>query len=228
MFTIVSSRKHPSGDYRTLDARREGAFRGVTQWPSQVLAGTQGQDLRDILLTLPTHFLLCMTGVLGTVVRMMKYPISIILAIIACTYALAIMSDPVRFALAPMCSIPVVSLVCLAIAPAEPSRSSNPERSPLWANFQKLMKVESEALEFFIDETAELFALAFKIEEAGMEISDLVTRVRVSNMGRREALAESLSEFEKDAPTMGHGLTRFGYSVGSSIDQYVDLRSAWS
>ena len=160
------------------------------------------------------------------VVRMMKYPISITLAIIACAYALAIMSDPIRSALAPMCSIPVVSLVCLA--PAGSSRPSNSECSPLWADFRKLVKVESEALEFFIDETVEVFALALEIEKAGMTASDLVTRVRVSNMDEREILIESLSEFEKGARKVSHGLTRFIFRVGSSVDRYVDRRSALS
>jgi hypothetical protein len=167
-----------------------------------------------------------MTGVLDMVVRMMKYPISITLAIIACAYTLAIMSDPIRSALAPMCSIPVVSLVCLA--PAGPSCPSNPECSPLWTDFRKLVKVESEALEFFIDETVEVFALALEIEKAGMTATDLATRVRASNMDKREVLVESLSEFEKGARKVSHGLTRFISRVGNSVDRYVNRRSALS
>ena len=154
---------------------------------------------------------------------MLKYPISIALTIVACAYALAIMSDAVR---SPMCSIPVVSLLCPAIAPAEPFRPSNSERAPLWADFPNLLKVESKSLESLLDTTIEGPGLALEIKKAGMATSDLATRVRVSNVDSREILADSLSEFVKDARKVSRGLTRFSSRVGGAIDKYVDLRSA--
>ena len=154
---------------------------------------------------------------------MLKDPISITLIIVACAYALAIMSDAVR---SPMCSIPVVSLLCPAITPADPSRPSNPERTPLWADFPTLLKVESEALETLLDETAGGPGLALEIKMAGMATSDLATRVRVSNMNTRGILADALSELVKDARKVSHGLTRFNAKVGGAIDKYVDLHSA--
>jgi len=203
------------------------ARRGArVEQPSQGPTDPPGPDLGKILATSLKPILCYIAEVLNTVLRMMKYPISITLAILACAYALAIMSNAVRSALAPMCSIPVVSLLCPAMARPEPSRPSNPERTPLWADFPNLLKVESKTLETLLDETVEGPGLALEIKKAEMATSDLATRVRVSNLDSREILAESLSEFVKDARKVSRGLTRFSSRVGGAVDKYVDLRSA--
>jgi len=203
------------------------ARRGVrVEQPSPGPTDTPGLELGKILATSLRPILCYIAEVLNTVLRMMKYPISITLAIMACAYALAIMSDAVRSALAPLCSIPVVSLLCPVIAPAERPRPSNPERTPVWADFPNFLKVESKSLEFLLDETVEGPGLALEIKKAEMATSDLATRVRVSNIDSREILADSLSEFVKDARKVSRGLTRFSSKVGGAVDKYVDLRSA--
>ena len=203
------------------------ARRGArVEQPSQGPADSPGPDLGKLLAASLKPILCYVAEVLNTVLRMMKYPISITLAIMACAYALAVMSDAVKSALAPMCSVPVVSLLCPAIARPKPSRPSNPERTPLWADFPNLLKVESKTLETLLDETVEGPGLALEIKKAEMATSDLATRVRVSNLDSREILADSLSEFVKDARKVSRGLTRFSSRVGGAVDKYVDLRSA--
>jgi len=156
--------------------------------------------------------------VLGTVLRMMKFPISIVLAIIACAYGLGIMSDAIRSALAPMCSVPVVSLLCPASGPPHPSKS---DRTPQWADFPALLNVEHKSLESLLDEAVEGPGLALEIKKAEMATSDLVTLVRISKLNSREILANSLSEFVKDARKVGRGLTRFSSRVGGAMDNII-------
>jgi hypothetical protein len=193
--------------------------------PSQELVGSSGPDFRHILTTSITPAVCYIVEVLGTVLRIMKYPISITLAVLACAYALAIMSDAVRSALAPLCSIPVVSLLCPATVAGRPSPPPNPERTPVWADFPGLVNVGSKSLEALLDETVEGPGLALEIKKAEMATSDLATRVRVSKLKSRDVLASSLNDFVKDARKASRGLTRFSSKVGGAVDTYVHSRS---
>jgi len=125
-----------------------------------------------------------------------------------------------------MCSVPVISLLCPAIAHGGPSRPPNPERIPLWADFPSLLKVESKTLETLLDGTVEIPGLALEMKKAEMATSDLATLVRVSKFNSREFLADALGEFVKDARKVSRGLMSFSSSVGSTVDKCVYLLSA--
>ena len=189
----------------------------------QASPGTPRQELSKILATSFKHILSYIAEVLFTVLRMMKYPIAMTLALMACAYAVAIMSDAVMSALAPMCSFPVISLLCHAEAPVRPFHPPNTQHTPLWADFPKLVKVEDKAFKSLIDETMEGAGLALEIKKAEMATSDLVTLVRVSDMDSREIFIDVLSAFEKDARKASRRLTRFGSKVGGAVDKYVHL-----
>ena len=193
---------------------------------SQALEGTPRQELREILSTSLKPVLLYIAEVLCTVLRIVKYPISNILAIVVCAYALAIMLRPVKSALAPMCSIPLISLLCPAGAPVGSARAPNPQHTPVWADFPNLMKVENKTFESLIDETLEGAGLALEIKKAEMATSDLVTLVGGSDMDSRKILTDALSAFEKDARKVSRGLTRFSSKVGGAVDKYVHLLPA--
>lgn len=85
--------------------------------------------------------------------------------------------------------------------------------------------MESKTLESLLDEMVEGPGLALEIKKAEMATSDLATLVRVSDLKSREFLADSLSEFVKDARKVGRGLTRFSSKVGGTVDRYVHLLS---
>ena len=185
--------------------------------PSQPLAGTLRQDLSKNLATSLKPIFRYIAEVLSTALRTLKYPISNILAIVICAYALAIMLRHVGSALAPMCSVPVISLLCPA---------PNSQHTPVWADFPSLMKVEDKTFEPLIDETLEGAGLALEIKKAEMATGDLVTQVQVSDMDSRKILADALSAFEKDAGKVSRGLTRFSSKVGGAVDKYVRLLPA--
>jgi hypothetical protein len=155
-----------------------------------------------------------------------KYPIFITLAILVCACALAVMPDAVGSALASMCAVPAISLLCPAIAHGGPSRPPNPERIPLWADFPSLLKVESKTLETLLDETIEVPGLALEMKKAEMATSDLAMLVHISKLNSREFLADALREFVKDARKVSRGLMSFSSSVGSAVDKCVYLLSA--
>jgi hypothetical protein len=165
--------------------------------------------------------------VLGAVMRMMKFPFSIALVVMVCAYALSIMSDAVTSALAPICSTPGLSLLCVTSKSSKLPRPPNSDRTPRWADFPSLLNVESNTFESLLDESVKGPGLALEIKKAEMATSDLATLVRVSNLNSREILANSLSEFVKDARKVGRGLTRFSSKVGGTVDRYVYLLSAY-
>jgi hypothetical protein len=59
------------------------------------------------------------------------------------------------------------------------------------------------------------------MKNVGVATRDLATRVRMSDLDSREVLAESLSEFAKDARKVSSHLTRFNARVGGAVDEYV-------
>ena len=198
----------------------------VLELPFQELTGTPGQRLGEMLAILLTDIICYTSKVMSPVWRTGKYPISITLTIVACAFALAIMSDDVRSALAPMCSMPAVSLLCPAIAHGGPSHPPNPERIPLWADFPSLLNVESKTLETLLDGTVEVPGLALEMKKAEMATSDLAVLVGVSKLSSRDFLADALREFVQDARKVSRGLMSFSSSVGSAVDKCVYLLSA--
>ncbi|KAI9509813.1 hypothetical protein F5148DRAFT_977694 [Russula earlei] len=181
--------------------------------------GTTSPKVVNMLRTSLIHVMYYIAEVSGTVVRMTKFPISITLAALVCAYGLAIMSGAIGSALRPMCSIPVVSLLCPASS--GPPSPPTPGRTPQWADFPSLLNVERKSFESLLDEAVVGPGLAIEIKKAEMATSDLVTVVRVSKLNSREILADSLSEFVKDARKVGRGLTRFSSKVGGAIDNII-------
>jgi hypothetical protein len=226
------SRKHVYGNFRavrtevspplpqeTMENRGPGFGENVNHTLHHIL------DLSSpILQLIKTPFFDALhygLDVFRTVVRMMKTPICLFLFVLACTYGLAFASGAIRSALAPLCSVPFVSLLC----PASPARGapsrSNPGRTPRWADFPSLLNVETKSLEALLDEAVQGPGLALEIKKAEMATSDLTTLVRISNLNSRDVLADSLGEFVKDARKVGRGLTRFSSRVGGAVDKWV-------
>ncbi|KAH9167834.1 hypothetical protein EDB89DRAFT_2100229 [Lactarius sanguifluus] len=160
------------------------------------------------------------SDILGTVLRRLRTPISFVLVIFACTYAISIASGATGTALAPICSIPIVSLVCPTFQPYPTSPSNHVPRR---ADVPRPLDVESKILESLLDETVEGSGLALEIKKAEIATSDLVTLVRVSDLNGRDVLVDSLSDFVKDARRVGRGLTRFSSRVGSAVDNIIAM-----
>ena len=204
--TTTSPRRYTHGDSRTPPrAQRDRNFTARPPRPRPAVPGP------GLLGALPLHVLRYVSDVLGTV------PISLVL-LFACVYVISLASGAIRTALSPICSIPIISLVCPPVHNVSPS-----SRVPRWADFPRLLEVESKTLESLLHNIVEGPGLALEIKKAELATSDLVTLVRVSKLNSRDALADSLGEFVKDARKVGRGLTRFSSRVGGAVDKYVIL-----
>ncbi|KAH9025501.1 hypothetical protein EDB85DRAFT_215428 [Lactarius pseudohatsudake] len=213
---VVSTPRHyVRGDSRT-PARPQARARSFTAGPPPQPAAIPGPGLG----TLALDTLRYVSDILGTVLRTLKTPISFLLVIFACTYAISIASGATSTALAPICRIPIVSLVCPTFQPY-PTPPSN--HVPRRADVPRLLDVESKILESLLDETVEGSGLALEIEKAEIATSDLVTLVRVSNLNIRDVLVDSLSDFVKDARRVGRGLTRLSSRVSSAVDNIISV-----
>jgi len=197
----------------------------IAESPSwKPVGGIPGPKVSNVLASSLISVVCYIAEVLGIFVRLMILPLSIALVVFVCGYALSTMSDPIKSALGPFCSTPVISLVCRTSL-FRPVHLPNSDRTPRRADFPSLLNVESKTLESLLDEMVEGPGLALEIKKAEMATSDLATLVRVSDLKSREILADSLSEFVKDARKVGRGLTRFSSKVGGTVDRYVHLLS---
>jgi hypothetical protein len=219
-----------------------GAFvpqRGpIAEWFSWKPAGTPGPKISNVLASSLISVLYYIAEVLGIFVRVMKFPISIALVVLVCAYALSTMlgsissmsgsilstSNAISSALAPICSTPIISLVCRTSL-FRPVPLPNSDRTPRRADFPGLLNVESKTLDSLLDEMVEGPGLALEIKKAEIATSDLASLVRASDLNGRDMLADSLSKFVKDASKAGRGLTRFSAKVGGTIDRHVHLLS---
>ena len=219
--TATSPRRHIHGDFRSpVRVRRDHPpIIEVLPPPPQEPTATRGPEPLEILASSLSHIFCFVLDIFCTVIRMMKTPICVFLVVLACAYALAFTSAAIRSALAPLCSVPVVSLLCPVSPPSGPPPRSSHDRAPQWADFPSLLNVERKTLEALLDETVEGPGLALEIKKAEMATSDLATLVRVSSLNSRDALADSLGEFVKDARKVGRGLTRFSSRVGGAVDK---------
>ncbi|KAH8987062.1 hypothetical protein EDB86DRAFT_2951582 [Lactarius hatsudake] len=212
---VVSSPRHyVRGDSR-IRARPRARARSFTAGPPPQPAAIPGPCLGTQALDTLRYI----SDILGTVLRTLKTPIFFVLVIFACTYAISIASGATSTALAPICSIPIVSLVCPTFQPYPTSPSNHVPRR---ADVPRLLDVESKILESLVDETAEDSELALEIKKAEIATSDLVTLVRVSNLNGRDILVDSLSGFVKDARRVGRGLTRFSSRV-DAVDNIIAM-----
>jgi len=63
--------------------------------------------------------------------------------------------------------------------------------------------------------------MSLEIKKVEMATSDLVTRIRISDLKAKDTLAESLGEFLKDARKVGRGLQKLASKVGGAVDKCV-------
>ena len=219
----TSPRRSTHVDQRSLRAPRESTpGPPPPSPPPPPPAGVVGPGLLGALPSIADvlHYI---SDILGTMFRVLKTPISLVLATIACIYVISFASGAIRTALAPICSIPIISLACPAFEPIKPHPVPHSDRNPRRPDFPGLLNVESKTLEALLDETLEGPGLGLEIKKAEMATSDLVTLVRVSKLNSREVISDFLDKFVKDARKVSRGLTRFSSRVGGAVDKCVIL-----
>ena len=117
----------------------------------------------------------------------------------------------------PFCQIPVLSRMM--------SCALNQVDVPLWADYPRLVEVQSSSFEQLLDESVGGSELSLEIKKAEMVTSDLVTLVRFSDLKGREVIANMLQDFVSDAKLTGRGLHKLSSRIGGAVDRYLPRSS---
>ncbi|KAI0034722.1 hypothetical protein K488DRAFT_83675 [Vararia minispora EC-137] len=163
-------------------------------------------------------------GVLKITLRMMKHPLALLLFLWIFAFIVELLSNTLRAALMPLCTIPGFALLCPATLTPAPSASGRAShRPPKQADFPSLMDMQGKTLDALLDETVDGTGLSLEVKKAEMATADLATLVRVSDLTSRERLAEMLVEFVDDARETARLLQRFSAQVSGAVDSVVAI-----
>lgn len=165
---------------------------------------------------------------------LLKWPAAIAIVLFLLSLIVSQISQTIRTTLSPLCIVPGFGFICapppsLFPSPATLSKDGQPVQAlPKWADYPRLMNVQSKSFETLLEEAVDGPGLALEIKKAEMATSDLATLVRVSELKSRDMLAASLGDFVEDARKAGRGLTRFSSKVGGAVDKSVHYCSLFS
>ncbi|KAF7309732.1 hypothetical protein MIND_00345000 [Mycena indigotica] len=151
--------------------------------------------------------------VLTTAVNYLRGPLSFIVFIWMLAFLVQRMTNTIRVAFAPICWLPLVSQSPFCLPPSA--------QQPQWADFPKLVDVQSATLEQLLEESTSGSTLALQLKKAEIATSDLVTLVTVSDLKSRDVIQDSLRTFIDDARAAGRSLNRLNAKVSGAVDGVV-------
>lgn len=148
--------------------------------------------------------------------RLMRIPLSALLFIWMLASVMTRLSDPLRTVFVPICYLPLVSRLVLCSVLV--SRSG---QDPQWADFPKLMQVQSSTFEQLLDGSVGGSILSLEIRKAEFATADLTALVRNSDIESNEILSDLLATFVKDAKKTARSLTKLSSRVGGTVDNVM-------
>ncbi|EMD33900.1 hypothetical protein CERSUDRAFT_117428 [Gelatoporia subvermispora B] len=156
--------------------------------------------------------------ILSTVTRMMRKPLAVLLFLWIMGILFKQLNHTFSAVLGPLCYIPGISRTPLCYTAP---RRSGEDRAPRWADYPKLIDVQSSTFEQLLDESAGGSGLSLDIKKAEMATRDLIALVRVSDLTSKDRLADVLSEFVEDAKKTGRGLQKLNAKIGGAVDSIM-------
>ena len=141
-------------------------------------------------------------------IRLLRYPLAILLAFWMLSFITAKFIDTLRM---PFCQLPII----YNLPPCEARRSG----ITLWADYPKLMEVQSTSFEQLLDESVGGSELSLEVKKAEIVTSDLVTLIKFSDLKSRDTMARMLQEFVSDARLAGRSLQRLSSKIGGAVDR---------
>ena len=123
-------------------------------------------------------------------------------------------------AVSPVCHLPFISSsnLCTVWRNTLPGKGKKAP-PPRWADYPKMVDLQSKTFEQLMDESIGGSALSLEIKKAEMAITDLVAFVRLSKLKGKDTLASSLIEFVLDAKRTGRGLQKLSSKIGGTVDK---------
>lgn len=124
-------------------------------------------------------------------------------------------------AVSPVCYMPFVSNsnMCVAWRKALPEKKTSEKKVPQWADYPKMVDLQSKTFQQLMDESIGGSALSLEVKKAEMAITDLVSFVQLSKLKAKDSLASSLLQFVLDAKKTGRGLQRLSSKIGGAVDK---------
>ncbi|RDB26345.1 hypothetical protein Hypma_006741 [Hypsizygus marmoreus] len=158
--------------------------------------------------------------VFSTAIKLLRRPLYFIVFLWLLALISSKISHTLRGAFAPLCYIPGLSgsSICRF---GDQGAGQQRGRMPRWADYPKLIDVQSTTFEHLLDESVGGSGLSLEIKKAEMATADLVTLVRVSNLKSRDMLGDSLGEFVDDAKKTGRDLQRLSSKIGGAVDSIM-------
>ena len=159
-------------------------------------------------------------------IYLLCWPISILLCLWFLSLIIPRISQMVQQLSQPLCILPGTSKFTMC----KVSNDLNNNIStfvPQWADYPKLVEVQSKTFEHLLQRPVGGSAMSLELKKAEMATSDLITRIRISDLKAKNMLAESLGEFLRDARKMGRGLQKLASKVNGAVDRCVCYSRHW-
>lgn len=115
----------------------------------------------------------------------------------------------------PLCHVPILNK---AVPFCSWNLNQDDGQSTQWADYPKLVDIQSSSFEQLLDESVGGSGLALEVKKAEMATSDLVTLVRVSDLRSKDTLARTLVNFVDDAKRTGRGLQSLSSKINGAVD----------
>ncbi|KAF8905067.1 hypothetical protein CPB84DRAFT_1676925 [Gymnopilus junonius] len=162
-----------------------------------------------------------MLDVLSTAIHLLRKPLSILLFLWLLGFIMGQVSQTLRTVFLPICVIPGISSsrMCRSLA----SNLSSGRRVSQWADYPKLVDVQSKTFGQLMNEVVGDSALALEIKKAEMATTDLIALIKISDLKARDALVGSLDEFVHDSKKVGRGMQKFASRVGGAVDNIMAM-----
>ena len=100
-----------------------------------------------------------------------------------------------------------------------PEKKTLGKKEPRWADYPKMVDIQSKTFKQLMDESIGGSALSLEVKKAEMAITDLVSFVRLSKLKAKDTLASSLLQFVLDAKKTGRGLQKLSSKIGGTVDK---------
>ncbi|KAF8150695.1 hypothetical protein B0H34DRAFT_630720, partial [Crassisporium funariophilum] len=159
--------------------------------------------------------------VFSTAIHLLRRPLSLLVFLWLFAFIISRISHTLRGAFSPLCILPGIS--SSRLCRSWDDLSSQGKQNPRWADYPKLVDVQSKSFGQLLDESVGGSGLSLEIKKAEMATTDLVTLVRVSDLKGRDTLATSLVEFVEDAKKTGRGLQRLSSKIGGAVDSTMAM-----
>ena len=175
------------------------------------------KQVEDALRSGATFTLSYVWDIVSTALSLLRKPLAVLLVI----YGLALISAhafrSLQIIVSPFCFVPGFSRSSLCHDFS--ARQNDTAQKPQWADYPKLVEVQSRTFEQLLEETAGGSGLSLEIKKAEMATNDLVTLIRVSELRSKDLLATTLVGFVEEARKSARGLQRFTSRVASAVDR---------